>query len=242
MRRLFLAARLADTMQVGGEDAYHMSRVLRMKPGDKLIVVDCEQQSGVAEIVAAADNELSLVLIERIAETKEPPVEVCLVQGLAKNDKMDYIIQKAVELGVHRIIPLQSQHVVVQYDAKKRAERVARWNKIAVEAAKQCGRLHIPVVEAIHTLPEALAATADTKLIMLYEGKSQQGLKQVLQEKQEAYTLLIGPEGGFSTAEVESCLVKQAVTATLGPRILRTETAALAAIAVVMYQCGDLGG
>lgn len=244
MRRFFLNAALAANMIIEGSDAYHICRVLRMKPGAAVIVVDHEGQAGVAEIQQMTDFSVTLTLKEQLAENREPGIKVCLVQGLPKGDKMDYIVQKAVELGVDKIIPMVSKHVVVRYDNKKKEQRVIRWQKIAAEAAKQCGRLSVPMVEPIRDMAEVLDNSGEGDgVLVLYEGEQRQALKEVLLSQQVlAYTLIVGPEGGFAPEEISGWQQKKAAIVSLGPRILRTETASLAALSIVMYECGDLGG
>jgi len=231
-------------MSIQGPDAHHISRVLRLETGDQIIVVSPDGDAGIGKITNIALDTVELVLEERIEEDKEAPVNVYLAQGLPKSDKMDYIVQKAVELGIKGIYPMEAKHCVVQYDHAKKQSRQGRWQKIATEAAKQCGRTIIPTVEPIAPLSVILEnVTADTVVLMLYEGQTSQGIKQALVEhKAKNYLLLVGPEGGFSTNEVELCSDHGAHIVTMGPRILRTETAALAGVSLVMYEYGDLGG
>ncbi len=244
MRRFFLATALSSHMQIKGEDAHHINHVLRLQTGNNIIVVDHNGQAGIAEIAHIAGDAVELSLQQIIGEHKEPPIEVCLAQGLPKGDKMEYIVQKAVELGVSRLIPLSTERSIVKYDSTKQIERVKRWQKIAVEAAKQCGRTNVPVVEPVQSLKQVLTSSArDTVVLMLYEGQAQQGLKDALAHcPASSYLLLIGPEGGFSQKEVNLCRDFHTSIVTMGPRILRAETAAVAALTIVMYQCGDLGG
>ncbi|QJW47718.1 16S rRNA (uracil(1498)-N(3))-methyltransferase [bacterium BFN5] len=244
MRRFFLAGLLTSEVIITGEDAHHISHVLRMKPTDKIMVVATDGQVGIAEITGFTEYEVTAVLCETIVEHNEPPVRISLAQGLPKSDKMDYIIQKAVELGVSRLYPIAAERSVVKYDKNKQAARQARWQKIAVEAAKQCKRSSVPPVEPIQNLEEFFF-TLDpaTAVLMLYEGPSETGIKEFLRDCQaEDYLVLIGPEGGFSTAEVQLCQQHHVKTVTMGPRILRTETASLAALSLILYEKGDLGG
>jgi 16S rRNA (uracil1498-N3)-methyltransferase len=231
-------------MFIHGQDAHHISRVLRLQVGDTIVVVAPDGQAATAQIKDLAIDQVTLFLQEAIIEQKEAPVNVYLAQGLPKNDKMDYIVQKAVELGVKAVYPIQMEHSVVQYDSTKKNARRERWQKLSVEAAKQCGRALVPTVEPIQSLAELLAGLPEqVVLIMLYEGQATQGLKQVLAEKPAAsYLLLVGPEGGFSAKEVALCQEQGACIVTIGPRILRTETASLAGVAMIMYEYGDLGG
>lgn len=244
MRRFFIDTPLLPEMSISGQDAHHIGRVLRLQVGDHLIVVAPDGSAGKTEITSIEGDEVTLRLMETIAEDKEAPIGVYLAQGLPKSDKMDYIVQKAVELGVKGIFPMAAEHCVVQYDAKKQQARQERWQKIAVEAAKQCGRTVVPTVEPIKKLANILTSLPEeTVVIMLYEGQAAHGLKEVLANHSgKAYLLLIGPEGGFSAKEVALCEKHGVCIATMGPRILRTETAALAGVSIVMYEYGDLGG
>lgn len=244
MHRFFLSAPLATEMFIHGQDAHHISRVLRLQVGDTIVVVAPDGQTGIAKIKEFATDQVALILQEAIIEQREAPVNVYLAQGLPKSDKMDYIVQKAVELGIKAIYPIQMEHSVVQYDPTKKNARRERWQKLSVEAAKQCGRTLVPTVEPIQSLAELFADLPEQiVVIMLYEGQASQGLKQVLAEKSAAsYLVLVGPEGGFSAKEVALCQEQGACIVTIGPRILRTETASLAGVAMIMYEYGDLGG
>ncbi len=244
MRRFLLSDRLADKMVVAGGEAHHMLRVLRLAAGDQVVVVDPVGQAAVARITQASDTEVFLSMETMLEEEREAPITIRLAQGLPKSDKMDFIVQKAVELGISEIIPMEADTSVVRYDAAKQQNRRERWQKIAAEAAKQCQRTIVPNVAAVQDLAKLLAATGgETQIIVLYEGQVPLGLKQALREKPgNDYLLIIGPEGGLSSREVQLAQERGAAIVTMGPRILRTETAALAAIAAVMYEHGDLGG
>ena len=242
MRRFFIEGPLTSIISITGGDARHIARVLRLQPGSEIIVNFADGQAAVAIIGVAAAELVRAEVKEIVDHRYEPPVEVWLAQGLPKSDKMDYIVQKAVELGAVGIIPMNTAFSVVHYDAVKASAKVARWQKIAREAAKQCGRNYVPSVEPVQTLDDVLTAADGAKIIMLFEGKTTVSLKEVLQPCQAAkYLLLIGPEGGFSPEEAELCARHGCSIAGLGPRILRTETAALAALTATMYDKGGLG-
>jgi 16S rRNA (uracil1498-N3)-methyltransferase len=244
LRRFFINQPLDILpLTISGADAHHISHVLRLTPGDKITLITPEKEVGIAVITSIEKDIIYLSLEEKLAEKREADIQISLVQGLPKSDKMDYIVQKAVELGVYEIIPMAAEHSVVKYDANKKLERVKRWQKIASEAAKQCKRTIMPVVQGIKSLAEILAGLDDDAvIIMLYEGQVPKGLKETLRELRAGkYVLLIGPEGGFSPEEVRHCAAHKAQIVTMGPRILRTETAAVTAVALVMYECGDLG-
>ena len=157
---------------------------------------------------------------------------------------MEFIVQKAVELGAVSIQPVNSENCVVKYTADKQAKRVERWQKIAHEAAKQCKRAAVPTVEPIITLKELLSRVADDETVLFcYEAEDGRTLRQALETHQaEKYTVLIGPEGGFSPEEARLCQEMGAHPVSLGSRILRTETASLAALTMVLYAHGELGG
>lgn len=247
MRRFFINAPVSDCMVIDGADARHIVMVLRLTAGDKLLVTGTDGKACLAEITQITAAAVQLKWLETLADNTEPPLAVYLVQGLAKGEKMDFIVQKAVELGVYAIIPAVTEHCVVKYDLAKKAERVTRWQKIAREAAKQCGRSYIPQIYPVTALADVLTNQdfASAEKIMLYEGQAAAGLKQVLAARntpKPAIMLFIGPEGGFSPGEVKLCQSHGADTVSMGPRIMRTETAALAALTAVMYERGDLGG
>ncbi|HWR42757.1 16S rRNA (uracil(1498)-N(3))-methyltransferase [Sporomusa sp.] len=245
MRRFFINASISDNMIIDGADARHIALVLRLAAGDTVLISGQDGRSGKAEIIQVSTDAVQLRLLELIDANTEPPIATWLVQGLAKGEKMDFIVQKAVELGVSGIIPAITEHCVVRYDLAKQADKVARWQKIAREAAKQCGRSYIPKIFPVTRLADVFTyheLTSASK-IMLYEGQASQGLKQALTEaNRQAYLLFIGPEGGFSPTEVDLCQENSVRIVTMGPRIMRTETAAVAALTAVMYECGDLGG
>lgn len=245
MRRFFIDAPLSEHMAITNADARHIASVLRLAAGTTILVSGQDGKSGKAEIIAASPEAIRLRLIEFLEDTTEPPIAIWLAQSLVKGEKMDFIIQKAVELGVYGIIPLATAHSVVRYDAAKQVDKVTRWQKIAREAAKQCGRNYIPQVFPVTDLAQVVRNNEFTSAnkIMLYEGQAAQGIKQALTEcSSQAYVLFIGPEGGFSAAEVDLCQKHSIRIVTMGPRIMRTETATLAALTAVMYECGDLGG
>lgn len=244
MRRFFLNGIISETMELTGTDAHHIARVLRMAVGDNVIIADTNERTAKAEITAITDEVVTLSLIEYLEDDSEPTVKVRLAQCLPKSDKMEFIVQKAVELGAVSIQPVNSENCVVKYTADKQTKRVERWQKIAHEAAKQCKRAAVPTVEPIITLKELLSRVADDETVLFcYEAEDGRTLRQVLKTYQaEKYTVLIGPEGGFSPEEARLCQEMGAHPVSLGGRILRTETASLAALTMVLYAHGELGG
>ncbi|MBE6093562.1 MAG: 16S rRNA (uracil(1498)-N(3))-methyltransferase [Selenomonas ruminantium] len=245
MRRLFYKGLLADTIEITGSDAHHLMHVMRAKAGQEVTVVDDEGSVACMEMTAFREDAVTLVLKERLAANTESPLELVLAQCLLKADKMDYVVQKAVELGITEIVPVKSHNCVVRYDAKKAAARQQRWQKIAEEAAKQCGRTALTEVTPIMDLSNLLKENSgmeDTEIVFCYENEDETTVKSCLQAaKGKRLILLIGPEGGFTLDEAQAVQEAGGKAVTLGPRILRAETAAVAAVTVAQYENGDLG-
>lgn len=244
MRRVFIQGPLSDVMEVTGEAARHMGFSLRLAAGERIGVAGQGGCCGEAEIVRITPASVTLAL-RQTENSPEPPVNVWLAQALPKGDKMDHIVQKAVELGVRGLFPVWTKHCVVRYDVAKQAEKVRRWQKIAQEAASQSGRGIVPPVKPCCRLDDLFSQVpSNAQVLMLYEGAGKEGLKAVLTRSAAVadWLLLVGPEGGFAEDEVVYCRQKGARLAGLGPRILRTETAPLAALASILYERGDLGG
>ena len=243
---------LNEELQITGPEARHMAKVLRMTAGEEIILSSHgdQEKKAKAEIIKITADYITVQLKEFIEINNEPPVKVWLAQGLPKSDKMDFIVQKAVELGVYGIIPLAMENCVARYDANKAAVRRARWQKIAQEAAKQATRSRVPAVWPVTSLAELLgerkisAENTSLHIIMLYEQETSLTLKEVLTKSPavDCYLMIIGPEGGLSSEEVKLAAEYNASLVTLGRRILRAETASLAALSIVMYARGDLGG
>ena len=218
-----------------GDEARHISTVLRMRPGDSVLLIDGKGSEYVSEIVSVSDGEAVLKIIESRLSSSEPDIKVTLFQCLPKQGKMEVIIQKCVELGVFEIVPTVSKRCVVKLDGKD--NKLVRWNKVAQEASKQCGRAFVPKV----TQPVRLSAidlNAYDAVILAYENEDTVTLKDALKRigSVGSAALIIGPEGGFESGEAEELIGKGAVSVSLGKRILRTETAGMAALAQLMYE------
>jgi 16S rRNA (uracil1498-N3)-methyltransferase len=243
MRRIFIQGPLSDFMDVKGEAARHIGLSLRMAVGNFLGVAGQDGRCGEAEIVRITSDCVTLAL-KNICDSTEPPIDVWLAQALPKGDKMDLIVQKSVEMGIKGVFPLQTTHCIVRYEESKQAEKLRRWQKISQEASQQCGRGIIPEIGPFLTLEGLFDRTPqDTRVLLLYEGKGRQGLRSILtHDFCGSWVLIVGPEGGISEKEAFYCLERGARLAGLGPRILRTETAGLAALSAILYECGDLGG
>ena len=232
-------------LAIGGEDYNHIKNVLRMHAGEKISVRGTDGNSGehIFEIVSFSDSLVQCRLLSVKESDVELPVRVILFQGLPKGDKMDLIVQKAVEMGVAEIVPVEMHRSIVKLTGDKRRKRVMRWQSIAEAAAKQSRRAVIPQVNVILTYKEALqyAASAADLILVPYEAMADEagnGTRALLESLKPGQTaaVFVGPEGGFEESEIGAALEIGAKTVSLGKRILRTETAALAFLAFLIYQ------
>lgn len=247
MRRFFTEPdNIKDGLIEIKEDAAHISRVLRMEKGDAVVVFDGSGAEYEAEIV---EIDGGLIRAEIKAEQRtacEPKIRVTLFQGIPKAGKLETVVQKAVELGAAGIVPFRADRSVARIpDGPKGEQKIARLNKIAREAAKQCGRGVVPEVAASVSIDGMIDMIKNLDMaVMLYEELGHAGeknLKSVLSRPAESIGVVIGPEGGFSAAEAERLTALPNVYAAgLGPRILRTETAGMAALAVIMYEKNEI--
>ncbi|MCL6610141.1 MAG: 16S rRNA (uracil(1498)-N(3))-methyltransferase [Peptococcaceae bacterium] len=233
----------AERPVISGPDVRHMVKVLRLGPGDVVELLDGTGRAARARINSVGREEVSLIRLEEFTPEGEPPLKVTLVQGLAKGEKMDLVIQKSTELGVAEIIPLVCRRSVVRLEGDRVSGRHDRWQRVAAEAARQCRRARIPRVRRPQSLEEVLAEIPDgTVSILPWEEERDRPLGHMLPLGRPAGVyLFIGPEGGFESSEVEKARQRGVVTVTLGPRILRTETAGLACLSIIMHRYGDLG-
>ncbi|MBO8141411.1 MAG: 16S rRNA (uracil(1498)-N(3))-methyltransferase [Firmicutes bacterium] len=224
-------------------DARHITRVLRLRPGDRIVLCDGRGFDYDAVVVRTGASSVIARVGAHRPSPGEAPLFVTLVQGVPKADKMDLIVQKAVEVGVGRIIPAFTERTVVRWDAGKADARRRRWQRIAAEAAKQSGRGRVPEVAAAVPLREIWRRPDLGTVIVPWEEARGAGLRRALAGVPRGpVTLVIGPEGGLSRQEVDDAVGRGAFPVTLGPRVLRTETAGLVAAAIVLYEWGDLGG
>lgn len=250
MRRIFIRGLLKERLAITGGDAYHLGRVMRARPGDHIVVADDAGRVGEYRLTGFTDSSVAMELVRCVEERTESPLELILAQCLPKGDKLELIIQKATELGADVIVPLTSDNCVVRYDGRKAQAKQERWQKTACEAGKQCGRSRLPLVKPIQPLENWLREEVngtygdDILMCMCYENEEQQGIKEFLQRHREAarVAVVIGPEGGFSLAEAALAKELGVAAVSLGTRILRAETAAISAAAIVQYEMGDLGG
>ncbi len=228
-----------DRIVIGGSDVNHMKNVLRMRCGERLMVSDGNNRRYLCEVTGYEAGEAILQILEEQETDTELPCRISLFQGLPKQEKMELIVQKCVELGVCEIIPTATRRCVVKLDEKKAEKKTARWQQIAESAAKQAGRGMIPRVWEPLGYCDALKRAKELDVLLipyeLAEGMAE--TKRVIEaiEPGQSVGILIGPEGGFEKEEVRLALEAGAREITLGKRILRTETAGLAILSVLMF-------
>lgn len=228
-----------DYIVIDGSDVNHIRNVLRMRPGEKLTVTGGNSREYLCSIREIRQEEVILDIIEEKESESELPARIHLFQGLPKGDKMELIIQKCVELGVYEIVPVAMKRSVVKFDDKKAASRTARWQSISESAAKQSGRSVIPGIHSVMTFTDAVeyASEMDLRLIPyeLAQGMKDAGKALSKISAGMDVAVFIGPEGGIDETELELSVKAGTIPISLGRRILRTETAGMALMAVIMY-------
>lgn len=239
MPRIFLSEALqtSDTASIYGEKAKYLSTVLRCTAGDDLIITDVRGVSYSARIIRLTRKTVTVKIFQALRIDTESPLQITLFQALLKGDKMDFVIQKATELGVREIIP-----VVTGRSQVRETRKLSRWRKIAEEASRQSGRNIIPGITDTHDFEDVFSAFRAEKGFIFWEEAGEE-LSHALSsgDNIRKVSLFTGPEGGFSEDEVSIASQKGFVVTSLGSRILRAETAAIAALAIVQYEWGDLG-
>lgn len=224
---------------IEGGDVNHIRNVLRMKSGEFMEVSDGSGTRYLCKLKETQPDRVLLEVEDIWADDVELDSHIYLFQGLPKSDKMELIIQKAVELGVFEIIPVATKRVVVKLDEKKADKKAARWNAIAEGAAKQSGRSIIPKVRSVMSFQDALeyAKELDVRLIPYEKAKGMAATEQALEqvESGNAVAVFIGPEGGFEESEIEQAVQCGVSPISLGRRILRTETAGFTVLSILMY-------
>ncbi len=228
---------IANQITILDEDAKHIKTVLRAKPGEEMTVCDGEGTDYFCKINAVAEKEILLDILEKKPCQTEPAVKITLFQGLPKADKMDMIIQKCVELGIDSIVPVVTERTIVKLD-KKEPKKIQRWQKIAESAAKQSGRGKIPCIENVLSFSQAIEESKKLcSAVIPYEKELQRGIKEFVKTfSGDTLGIFIGPEGGFSLEEIQQAQKEGILPITLGKTILRTETAAIAATAILLHE------
>jgi 16S rRNA (uracil1498-N3)-methyltransferase len=237
MRRFFVDRHwiAGSQVTVRGPEAHHLAAVLRLRPGDQFIAFDGSGREHTVRLTAVTETEAAGEILES-REGMTAPLRVALVQGVPKGTKMDLVVRMGTELGIAEFVPARAARSVAGS-----AHRVERWRRIAQEAATQSRRADVPLVREPAPFPDAVQRVSGAELmVVLWEGERSQTLADVLRDRATPAqaALIIGPEGGLEHAEVEQAAAAGAVPATLGPLILRTETAGLAAAAMLFYEFG----
>jgi 16S rRNA (uracil1498-N3)-methyltransferase len=233
----------SEPVRLTGPDARH-ARVLRLQPGDEVELADGRGRAWSARVAHASPQGVELKDLQPLEVNTEPSLQVTLYQGLARGDKLELIVQKGTELGLARLVPVLTEHSQMRLEAD--SPKRLRWQEIARQAARQCGRTRVPDIAVPLTWAQAVAEGrgADAAVMLCEHAGGEDAWKRRFTERPAAGTvsLYVGPEGGFAPGEIE--LARQAGIAcvSLGPRILRSETAGLAAVALALFQWGDLGG
>jgi 16S rRNA (uracil1498-N3)-methyltransferase len=230
-------------LRIEGREARHIRRVLRLRAGDEIVVFDGLSKEYEGTIVEEGPCSVGIHIQNILFSTGESPLGITLAQSLLKGEKMDYLIQKATELGIKEIVPFLSSRSIPVLEKSRRLKRCDRWRKIAIEASKQCGRGTVPKIEPLQTYSEMLhGASANFLRLILWE-KEGIRLKEVLKDAKEKKKIffIVGPEGGLSIEEVEKAKGVGFLPVTLGKRILRSETASLCLLSILQYEYGDIG-
>jgi 16S rRNA (uracil1498-N3)-methyltransferase len=233
-----------DRVAFDADETRHLVRVLRLGPGDVVTAADGRGGAWRVRLLTLGDTATGTI-VGAASMAAESPLAISLVQGVAKGDRMETIVRAATELGVARVLPALTERTVVQLDAARWRERARRWQRVAREATKQCGRAVVPTVETPRPLAEWIAAEAPADLRLCFWEAEGTPLRDVLAPGDgpaRRVTVIVGPEGGLSPEEVELARDAGYVAVTLGGRILRTETAGPAIVAILQYALGDLGG
>lgn len=242
-----LTLELESSITLDDYGAGHVSRVLRLKEGDEIRLFNGKGQEFLAQLTAVG-KKTSATLIEKIESNVESPIHTELLQVISRGDRMDFTIQKAVELGISRIVPLTSERCGVKLDKERALKKIDSYQKIAIAACEQCGRNVVPEVMPLVSLDDYLKVLKEDKcsdiidvngfINLTLDPRSEHKLTTL--RASQKYRILIGPEGGFTDDEVQKTLDAGFVGVTLGPRILRTETAALVTLSILGSHLGDL--
>ena len=246
MARFFLPKeRIQDQRgTIVGDELAHLRKVLRLGPGDRLTVFDDTGREHEAVIRSFSADRGDIDILRSYRPERESSLQITLALGLTKGEKMDFVVEKATELGVQTLVPFISSYTVPKLNDRKIETRTERWQRIALSAAKQCGRTLVPKILTLCEFRELVRQPwADTLKLLFWEREGRLTLKQIYETDRDtrAILLVIGPEGGFSSAEADKAQQHGFKSVQLGRRILRSETAALAALSVVQFLWGDMG-
>lgn len=229
-----------DKFEITGEDAKHISKSLRMKAGEELTLCTLDGRRHDCIIESFTTDSVIVKILSCTLCEQEPSVKITLFMALTKGDKMDDIVQKSVELGVHEIVPVLTSRCISRPDEKQMKKKVARWQKIAEGAASQSRRGIIPAVTDVLTLKEAAVKCKDCECSIVFYECGGEKLRDTVSENTKTLSMFVGPEGGFEESEIKLLKENGVIPTTLGTRILRAQTAPLAGITAVMHQTKNL--
>ncbi|RJP86259.1 MAG: 16S rRNA (uracil(1498)-N(3))-methyltransferase [Desulfobacteraceae bacterium] len=246
MRRFFIdpSEISKGTPVIEGQDAYHIAGVLRLKPKDHIILVDGTGFEYKAEILSSSKNQVAVSIVEKYAALTESPIGIHVCQGYLKDKKMEMLIRHLTEIGITRWTPVISERSIPQADKKPNPSRIERWHVIAREAVKQCRRTRVPEITPLTPFQQAVTNSADMDLkIIFYENATVPFSRSIAPDGHPITQILVifGPEGGFSNREIEFARSNGFLVASLGPRILKAETASIAACTLIQHIFGDMG-
>lgn len=236
-----------DKITIIGTDVNHIANVLRLKINDQIKICNEETtQNYIAKITEINKEDVECKIVEKIASNTEATIHITIFQGLPKADKMELIIQKCTELGVKEITPVQMKRCVTKLDEKSSSKKIERWQKIAEVAAKQSGRDAICKINNVINIKNICNICQNYDIVLVpYENEENISLKDVIRDLPQNIKkigIVIGPEGGFEEQEIESLKQSSCKIVTLGERILRTETVAIAVSSIILYELSDFGG
>lgn len=230
---------------IEGEDVNHITKVLRLRKSDKLLICDGKGNEHICVIESFNKKEVLCTIEEKFENKTEPDIKISLFQALPKSQKMDLIVQKSVEIGVCNIYTVITKRVVADIGSKDISNKIERWKRISIEAAKQSNRGMIPMVNEPIDFKKAIEELKKMDIAFVpYENEKSVGFKNILSKKDNIKNvgIFIGPEGGFEEEEINICIENGIYPVTLGPRILRTETAGFVASTIILYELSDMGG
>lgn len=228
-------------MRLGDVAAHHVQAVLRLKPGATLVLFDGQGNARHAQLVRVSRHEVSVLLGAAVAGDVEAPLRVSVALGVSRGERMDLAVQKSVELGASRIVPLLTEHTMVKLSGDRSQRRLEHWRGIIVGACGQCGRNVLPEIAPVQRLGDWLSTLSDDDQRLMPDPRASLGLRHIDRSQVRPITLFIGPEGGISETERALAQRHGFIGVRLGPRVLRTETAVIAAMSAVMTLWGDLG-
>ncbi len=244
MQRYFFSPKQIDGNEIiiQGDDVHHIKNVMRFQPGDTILLCDGAGFDYLAEIVQIQKEGVICSIKRKTPSRGEPRLQITVAQSLPKGDKMDWVLQKGTELGVTSFFPFSSQHTIVQLSPNKAERRLQRWQRIVKEAAEQSHRGRIPSVAPLRGWQELLSEVPQfDQCFIAYEGGGTSLTEALVSlSSYSSVLIIIGPEGGFSAAEIEEAKEAGAIPLSLGPRILRTETASLVLVTCMLYVSGDM--